>query len=643
MIEEWLNKNMTKKCLWLLMILCLAVIHVQAFALGSQTGNYSDYSDEANWLRLPDVIKKVDTFYLYPAAYNDGSEGASDICTIDNEEMRQQAEIFYEQQGTAYEESTNVFAPYYRQVNMAAVSGRTEEYLNSLIQEISKEDVFAALDQYFENLNGGRPFILAGHAQSSMLLTWVLSEYMSEHPDYYERMVAAYLPGYPITEQFLQENPHLKFAENAYDTGVIISWNTLGEGSLGQPDEVIMEGVLSINPLNWERDETYAETGEHLGARVWNEDIGEYEIIPEAADAWIDPERGVLVTHIDDIRFIDDYLLWYNNIANNAARRIAYFLAEITGRIVDYSDPDNWYQIPEITKEVDTFFIYPTVFIDMNEKAPDYAGLYDPVVRSAIKQYYDLQACVFEESTNVFMPYYQQANMKIEIAVHEQDGDLTDALYGEYPHQDIFSALDYYFENYNNGRPFIIAGHSQGAALVRLALKQYFNEHPDYYERMIAAYVLGYSVTQNDLDQNPWLRFAQGADDTGVIVSWNTEGPGNNDADNMVVLDGAISINPLNWKLDDTYASADENLGSRIFDEETKEPEIMDIRADAQVDTERGVVICTTTEVPFISMEHYKGVPEVFGSESFHNGDYPFYFNNIKENIRIRIDAWNNK
>ena len=111
----------------------------------------------------------------------------------------------------------------------------------------------------------------------------------------------------------------------------------------------------------------------------------------------------------------------------------------------------------------------------------------------------------------------------------------------------------------------------------------------------------------------------------------------------MVVLDGAISINPLNWKLDDTYASADENLGSRIFDEETKEPEIMDIRADAQVDTERGVVICTTTEVPFISMEHYKGVPEVFGSESFHNGDYPFYFNNIKENIRIRIDAWNNK
>ena len=27
---------------------------------------------------------------------------------------------------------------------------------------------------------------------------------------------------------------------------------------------------------------------------------------------------------------------------------------------IDYSQKANWYQIPNITKEVDTFFIYPT-------------------------------------------------------------------------------------------------------------------------------------------------------------------------------------------------------------------------------------------------------------------------------------------
>ena len=51
-------------------------------------------------------------------------------------------------------------------------------------------------------------------------------------------------------------------------------------------------------------------------------------------------------------------------------------------------------------------------------------------------------------------------------------------------------------------------------------------------------------------------------DDTGVIISYNTEGAGN--GDNIVVLPGAISINPLNWKRDETYASAEENLGGFI-------------------------------------------------------------------------------
>ena len=72
------------------------------------------------------------------------------------------------------------------------------------------------------------------------------------------------------------------------------------------------------------------------------------------------------------------------------------------------------------------------------------------------------------------------------------------------------------------------------------------------YERMVAAYVLGYSITKEDLAENPHLKFAQGPDDTGVIVSWNIEGPGNKNEANIVVIDGAISINPLNWKRDDT-------------------------------------------------------------------------------------------
>ena len=44
----------------------------------------------------------------------------------------------------------------------------------------------------------------------------------------------------------------------------------------------------------------------------------------------------------------------------------------------DYSKKSCWYQIPEITKEFDTFFIYPTEYIGSNEGDPDYASLDNP-------------------------------------------------------------------------------------------------------------------------------------------------------------------------------------------------------------------------------------------------------------------------
>lgn len=44
----------------------------------------TDYSDPGNWLRIPDVIHDVDTFYLYPTTYINPSPGAPDVCDIDD-------------------------------------------------------------------------------------------------------------------------------------------------------------------------------------------------------------------------------------------------------------------------------------------------------------------------------------------------------------------------------------------------------------------------------------------------------------------------------------------------------------------------------------------------------------------------------
>ena len=579
-----------------------------------------DYSDPSSWLRIPEITKEIDTIYIYPMTYNDTLPGASEICSADDDIMCMIAGQLYEEQATAYENSTNVFAPYYRQINMTVNFTESPDRYNELLQSISKEDIFAALDYYFENMNRGRPFVLAGYFQGAQMLSFVLSEYMTEHEEYYDRMVASYLYGYTVTDQFLQENPHLKIAESAFDSGVIISWNMEWTGMMMPFNPMVMNGAFSFNPMYQEQTDNRRND--------------------PSPPAFNIPDRNP--NRFRRSGFVGaDFKLWYRSIQENVDRRAAYYLADLHERIVDYSDPANWYQIPEITKEVDTFFIYPTLFMDTEKNTPDYAAIGDPVIEAEVDVVYEQQASVFEESTNLFIPYYQQANLKIEALKYKQEGDVTESLTGEYPQQDIWAALDYYFEHYNEGRPFIIAGHSQGSALVRLALKEYFAVHPEYYERMVAAYVLGYSITEDDLEQYPHLHFAQGEDDTGVIVSWNTEGPGNKNAANLVVLEGAISINPLNWKLDDTYAPAEENLGSLVQDEKTKQYVIDDIGADAQIDPERGVVVCTTTAIPFFDVNDVKGVPDdLFGPESFHNGDYQLWYKNIQENVKTRIEAY---
>ena len=96
---------------------------------------------------------------------------------------------------------------------------------------------------------------------------------------------------------------------------------------------------------------------------------------------------------------------------------------------------------------------------------------------------------------------------------------------------------------------------------------------------------------------------------------------------------GAISINPINWKRDDTCAGFEENLGSRILNEETGEYEIINGVADAQVDTERGVVICTAKNVEYAPAA-------LFGPESLHSHDYDFYYENLRENVKTRVEAY---
>ena len=312
------------------------------------------------------------------------------------------------------------------------------------------------------------------------------------------------------------------------------------------------------------------------------------------------------------------------------------------GETPDYSKKEYWYQIPEITKDVDTFYIPATEYVvsSFEEGAPDLAEFGNPDVLAGAPVEYQAHASVFEESTNVFMPYYRQAGFKFAEETWLKTGNVEDAISG-IPYDDISAALDCFFENYNNGRPFIIAGHSQGSCMGKLVLKKYFKEHPDYYKRMVAAYLIGYAVTRDELEANPHLKFATGETDTGVIISWNTEGRKNveENVSTAVLMPNAISINPLNWKLDDTYAPASENLGSYVPNAETGEYEFADVGADAQVVPERGVIVTNAASEP-MPEELAAAVTPFLGPDGRHASDYSYYYNNIKDNVAKRIAAY---
>ncbi|MCR4908729.1 MAG: DUF3089 domain-containing protein [Lachnospiraceae bacterium] len=321
-----------------------------------------------------------------------------------------------------------------------------------------------------------------------------------------------------------------------------------------------------------------------------------------------------------------------------------YKVTDLKGVPTDYSDKNNWVHIPENNdKEVDTFFVYPTVYMNPAPDAPVIVPVEDEMLRAAVQGHFNEAPQAFADLTNLYEPYYRQSNLCAVAGLNQYD-------FMEYQKQeqrtDIYAALDYYFEHYNEGRPFMLAGHSQGSMMLKLALREYFKEHTDYLERMVAAYIIGYAITTDDLETNPALKFAEGADDTGVIVSWNTEGPENMHENNITVMKNSISINPLNWKRDETYAPASENQGDRlpVFKENEFLPSEFQTHrpglADAKLDVERGVVVCTTLSDRYVKPI---GVENLFGPASLHLVDYTAYWDSLRENVKTRIKAYLNR
>ena len=241
----------------------------------------------------------------------------------------------------------------------------------------------------------------------------------------------------------------------------------------------------------------------------------------------------------------------------------------------------------------------------------------------------NMEKGIYDTDSRFFAPYYRQIGLNV-YEMPEADREP----YLETAYADVRDAFLYYMENYNEGRPIILAGFSQGADMCLRLMKDLFDDEA-LADQLVACYAIGWRITQEDLDEYPHLKVASGENDTGVIVSFNSEAE--DITDSLMIPEGTktYAINPLNWKTDSTPADKSLNQGACFTDysgEITSEiPEL----TGAYIDETRGAL-----KVPDVSPEDYPAGLSIFTDGVYHLYDYQFFYRNLQENVQTRIDAF---
>lgn len=296
----------------------------------------TDYALAQNWAQVPATVDKpVDVFYVYPTVWSKTSPSDPDVNNIDNASMHQGVAAILPMHATVFEQSANVWAPYYRQADGKTTLSMSFDQSQELIAGVPKQDVFAAFDYYIKHDNGGRPFIILAHSQGSNVVAYLLADYMKAHPDVYARMIAAYVPGYSFTDVYFAANPHLHFAQGPTDTGVVIAWNTESPQFAGQNPVMTAPGEAQVmNPITYthgtETVPATASLGSYMPGANGLQKIADY------ADATLDATNGVIrCSTVDAASMTDssgvfplgvyhpfDISLYYYDLRANGAARI---------------------------------------------------------------------------------------------------------------------------------------------------------------------------------------------------------------------------------------------------------------------------------------------------------------------------------
>jgi Protein of unknown function (DUF3089) len=286
----------------------------------------------------------------------------------------------------------------------------------------------------------------------------------------------------------------------------------------------------------------------------------------------------------------------------------------------------------------DVFYIHPTTYRTQEHWNQDIADAETNAWTDA--SVVARQASVFNDCCRVFAPRYRQASfLATKDRLMQSDGGKAYAL----AYDDVERAFDYYLEHFNEGRPFIIAGHSQGGLHTYKLLKERLNGNPAA-GRMVAAYAIGLDLSIGEFERSlSDFDPCETASQTGCVLSWNavTE---ETDLDMLGQFAGGryalsyktdegrlpLCINPLTFEASQPSATAASSQGA-VPGPPAEGPVLALETGRVAATCDRGFLV--TEPDPLLQLAALPG-----GSLHYH--DYGLFYENIRTNAAERVHAF---
>ncbi|HVU30979.1 MAG TPA: DUF3089 domain-containing protein [Sphingomicrobium sp.] len=226
----------------------------------------------------------LDCFYVYPTVSTD--RGLNSDLAPGREER-----LVTEAQFARFASVCRPFVPLYRQMTLGAVAAYSAGADITGAADQAYSDVLAAWRNYIRTRNGGRPFVLVGHSQGSLMLEQLIQREIETNPALAARMKLAILPGFnvlvPEGKLVGGTFKRIPLCSHRGETGCIISWTSFREKNappvgamFGYSDQPGMT-VGCVNPAlpgssDWVKLESYWFTRSTLpvpgGPIQWSSD-----------------------------------------------------------------------------------------------------------------------------------------------------------------------------------------------------------------------------------------------------------------------------------------------------------------------------------------------------------------------------------